>query len=160
MASKTTTNILGRFYSSNVGVILVEGIPNEEYLDVVGEIGEQFLKLEKPLSKDFLELLLDDKWSLFEGLKETKNHLVYNFDLFGERVEPNKATEIMGCMRSVKNMGDGVRQLMVARPNANLDYNSRKGFGYHDNHPLGNWCEFFRIEDGSLVSKHYPIEHR
>lgn len=49
---------------------------------------------------------------------------------------------------------------MFARPNANLDYNSRRGYTYHDNHPLGNWCEFYRIGDGKLISEISPIQHR
>lgn len=158
MTQRTTAEILGRFYNSNVGAILVEGIPSELYAEIIGELSEQVSKLERPLSKDFLEMLLEDRIS--RSLRDTENQFVYNFDLFGEGVDPNKSTEIMGAMRGAKNMGERVRQLMIARPQSNLDYNSRKGFSYHDNHPLGNWCEFYSVEGDKLISQVNPIEHR
>jgi hypothetical protein len=163
MTQRTTEEILSKFYGSNVGAILVEGIPSEEYLSAVRYIQEHFSALEKPVSKDFLEMIAKDHEALFDEMlkvRNVRNWFVYNLDLFGEDIDPEKATEVMGGLRSTKNMNQQARQLMIARPNANLDYNSRKGFTYHDNHPLGNWCEFFRLEEGRLVRKQYPIEHR
>lgn len=160
MSSTISAEILGKFYCSNVGALLVEDIPDERYLEIIREINEQITNCDKPLSRDFLEMLLENKMQVYENLRKTQNHFVYNFDLFGEGVDPKKATDIMNCMRSAKNTGDSTRQLMIARPLANLDYNSRKGFGYHDNHPLGNWCEFYRVEGDKLVSQMNPNKHR
>jgi len=151
---------LRKFHWSNVGVILVEGIPQEEYSLVVREIQDHFSELEKSLSRDFLEMLLEEYDLVSESLRRHKNQFVYNLDLFGEDVDPNEATDIMGLMRSDKNMYSQIRQLMVARPNANLDYNSRRGFTYHNNHPLGNWCEFYRLVEGELVRESGPIKHQ
>ncbi|MBL7053574.1 MAG: hypothetical protein ISS02_02895, partial [Candidatus Portnoybacteria bacterium] len=49
MTQRTTAEILGRFYNSNVGAILVEGIPSELYAEIIGELSEQVSKLERPL---------------------------------------------------------------------------------------------------------------
>jgi len=161
--SKLAIDILRKFYGSNVGVVLVEGIPPQEYLASVRVIEEQFLRLEKPLSRDFLEMIAKDHEALFDEMlkaRDVRNWFVYNLDLFGENIDPTKATEVMGGLRAAKNMNQQARQLMIARPEANLDYNSRKGFTYHDNHPLGNWCEFYRVDGEKLVSEQSPIKHR
>lgn len=159
--SKLAIEILRKFYGSNVGVILVEAIPPEQYNTVVLDISEQFkLRLKRPLSKDFLEMILDNHDSIQKELRESQNHLVYNFDLFGKDFDSNKATDVMWDMRASKNMYPQTRQLMIARPEANLDYNSRKGFTYQDNHPLGNWCQFFRVDGEVLIDEQNPIKHR
>ena len=53
-----------------------------------------------------------------------------------------------------------IRHLILARPGGNLDYKSQKGYGYHSNHPLGNWAKFYGIENGKLVEQSDPIRHR
>lgn len=158
--SKTAIEILRKFYGSNVGVILVEAIPSEVYLATIRDVQEHFARLEKPISRDFLEMLLEDSDSIWESLRKSQNQFVYNLDLFGQSIDPEKATQVMGCMRSVKDMGRDIKQLMIARPEANLDYNSRKGYTYHDNHPLENWCQFYRFDGETIAKEQNPIRHR
>jgi hypothetical protein len=160
MESKLSLAILKQFDYSNIGAVLVEGILAQEYLAIVQEIQEHFSKLEKPLSRNFLEMLLQDNSSIYENLRHAHNQFFYNLDLFGNGIDPVKATYIMGSMRAVKNMVKNTRQLMIARPEANLDYNSRKGFGYYDNHPLGNWSCFYSVDGENLVFQQHPILHR
>lgn len=139
--------------------MIIEGITPEEYPPLVKRFIADTKKKKPSRSLDFLELLDKDLTEVKYRLIKVENFFVYNIDLFAEDVDPDKATRAMGMLRGMYQ-GGGMSQLMFTRPSANLDYNSRKGFTYMDNHPLGNWCEFYRIEEGRLISQAYPIRQQ
>ena len=95
-----------------------------------------------------------------QRLKQVKSLWVYNIDLFGWGIKPETATQFMGILRGAQT-SEEMSQLVFARPQANLDYDSRPGYTYLNNHPLGTWFnEFYMIENGELTSLTSPIQHR
>jgi hypothetical protein len=149
----------------NLGrAMLVEGFTTPDYDSAVSAFREYTKRRERPLSVDFLEFMTADPIAIISRLAKIRNLFVYNIDLFGNGIDPDKATCGMRGLRKTLNEScinsDGMTQLMFARPSANLDYNSRKGYTFHDNHPLGNWCDFYYVEGGRLVHSHSPIQHR
>ena len=154
-----TREIIATALRSNCGSVLIEGFTPKDYQEHVETLKKYVAGLEGT-SIDFIKVFDRDQMELSQSLSDVETLFVYNFDLFGEGIDPEIATNIMGVLRGRKAMSDGMRQLMIARPNANLDYNSRQGFTYHDNHPLGNWCEFWNIENEGLVEHYNPIKRR
>lgn len=141
--------------------ILVEGFKPGEYEDYVGRFKEKFKKYFKPsLSLDFLKTMEEPIEKVVGRLKNKEHLFVYNLDLFGKGVDPDKATEVMKALRAEGNYNSVLRQLLFARPEADLDYNSISGYTYRDNHPLGNWCRFFYIKNKGLIRLRSPIRHR
>ena len=151
--------ILQKWLRLQNNAILVEGFKPEEHTLTINRFLEYMQTRDSSLSLNFLEIIEQDHMTLMERLKGVRNLFVYNMDLFGGGINPDLATQGMKMLRVAKNEGD-ISQLMFARPNANLDYNSRPGYTYADNHPLGNWCSFYEITDGELVSESSPIQHR
>ena len=161
MTLKLTSEILERFYGSQQRAILVEGIISEIYNQVTEEIREQFSRLEKPLSKDFLEMLSEEGLSIWRSLTDTKNQFFYNLDLFGNGVNTKEAEGMISWMRFAKSMDPEMHQLMIARPEADLYFYSRRRYPYKEIHPLStewNWCQFYRQSIDSLVESPIPIE--
>jgi len=146
---------LNRFRNN---AILIEGFMEENYQSTITKHVEYMKKQSDSLSIDFFELMNQDSFEMKNKLMRFDALFVYNMDLFGENIDPDLATLGMQVLRSAKNEGE-MSQLMFAGPNANLDYNSREGYTYHDNHPLGNWCKFYRITNGGLIGKSNPIQH-
>jgi hypothetical protein len=138
---------------------LVEGIQDKEYQTMITYI-KPHIEKKGGVSLDFLEMLKEDKSEMPGRLKKTRLLFVYNVDLFGENIDPDEATTCMRIMSATMNSNSNHRQLLIARPNASLDYNSRKGYTYRDNHPLGNWCAFYRVENEELIRQNHPTEHR
>jgi len=118
--------ILGLF-GYNERSILVEGLQNEVYPKVIAHI-RPIIKKWEGISIDFLEMLKENKPKMPDRLKKFRTLFIYNMDLFGGDIDPDEATRCMCIMRAVRNSRDDHRQLLIARPNANLDYNSRKGY--------------------------------
>lgn len=90
--------------------------------------------------------------------KAKKKGLVFShgLELFADDINPKKATFAMNFLREINQSLDA-SGIYFARPDANLDFQSRDGFTYEDNHPLGNWLSaVFFIEEGHLVKKPGP----
>jgi hypothetical protein len=130
----------------------------QTYIDALSEqvkkVGGMVLDVEEIYKKTFMEkLFLKDEI-------ERKNLLfVYNLDLFGNNTDPDLATNTMAFLRKTYHKADK-KTIMFAKPNANLDYNSREGYTYADNHPIGNWCVFYRIDEDLLKKHGYPYTIR
>jgi hypothetical protein len=144
--------------NSNCRAVLIEGLNETEYEEHVKALKKIIISNEG-VNLDFNELMGKQYIELLKIHLPEEILFIYGLDLFGNEIDPNKATDAMRFLRS-RGTERNFRELMIARPNANLDYNSRKGFGYYDNHPLGNWCDFFRIKDGKLERDIYPIKQK
>jgi hypothetical protein len=151
--------ILQEYYRHERNAILIEGFTPAEYPIALERFPVHLRKMGSILLLDFLEIMPQDLSDFRESTNGQSNLFVYNMDLFGAGIDPDLATRAMAMLRAAQNEGQ-MSQLMFARPSANLDYGSRKGYTYMDNHPLGNWCSFHRIEEGRLVRQSNPIRHR
>ncbi len=152
--------ILRKWSRLQINAILVEGFTSEEHQLTIDRFTRYMQTKDESLSLDFLEIISRDWKQVSQQLTKVKNLFVYNMDLFGVGIEPQTATQSMNILRRAKTSG-GISQLVFARPQANLDYDSRIGYTYQDNHPLGNWFnEFYIIENGELTSQTGPIKHR
>jgi hypothetical protein len=139
------------------GAAIIEGAKPEYYDALVKDFKHKF---SYPHSSrfDFFDLVrlgIEDA----EELDYKASTFVYNADLFADDLNPKEATDIFAALRGkIKTKLE--RQYILARPGANLDFNSRPGYTFHDNHPLGNGFEFYRIEDGEVVPHRHPIQHQ
>jgi hypothetical protein len=151
-------HIIGRWDISNYRTVLIEGIAPADYDSTIALLSSHTRKSGGQVS-DFLQMLSQRPMELQSKFVTLERLFVYNVDLFGEGIDPNQATDVLQAIRAASNENLTTRQLMIARPNANLDYGSRKGYGLFDNHPLGNWCEF-NVAVGSLLETHiHPVKH-
>lgn len=134
---------------------LFEWRDTTNYGGVVRRLGE-YAERERWKTLNFLDLLELDYCGVKNALKGAEELLLLNIDLYGEGIEPKKATKVMNYLRA-ECSEHNMRQLMLAGVKANLDYGSREGFGFFSNHPLGNWCEFFEIEENGIEGRSSPI---
>jgi len=138
--------IIQRLNRIRNNTVLIEGFTEEYYQSTIARFIEYMRDRNNSFSVDFLEFINQDPLKADLRLRKSKVLFIYNIDLFGGNIDPDLATLRMGELKSIRNQGD-MSQLFFARPKANLDYNSRRGYTYHDNHPLGNGYEFYRITD-------------
>jgi hypothetical protein len=144
--------------NKGLGAFVIEGFDLGEYPEVVDRFKIYIATRENSYNLDFLNFI-DLSWNeRLNELKDVKNLFVYNFDAFGNGIDVEKAKDGIADLKSGGSRYD-MYQLILARPNADLDYECKEGRSFHSNDPLGNWCRFFRVDGDQIISKPdvYPI---
>lgn len=138
--SKLEDEIIAKFLSR--GTMIIEGASPEEYKSLVEGL-KNFFK-ETPISSVQLDFLKVSQRKLEKKLKGVNYMFLYNFDSCGSDINSKETTNKMIKLREYHRL-EGIRELILARPHANLAETCV-------NHPLGNWGGqvFYRIEDGKL----------
>ena len=131
--------------------IMIEGIPLDEY--------PNFLELFSGAPNgDFMGWLDLPEGRLESQLKGAEYYVVTNVDLLGDGIDSDKATHAMHILRAL-TQNRGLRPLMLARPEADLDFRKVDRYRPPYHHPLGHWCQFYTYEQGRLVSHVGPVKH-
>lgn len=146
---------------TNCRVFLVEGIPVSDYTNLLSSLSLDTAARGGGLALDFLDLLGQDLYKVVQRIENVNFLLVYNMDLFGDKIDPDQATNMMKVMRYVWSVKGNARQLLIARPNADFYFSrTRAEDPSMYNHPMGNWCVFCKVESGTLIDQAGPVEHK